>query len=115
MIVEISFGVSFEVEPCFLRPWDFMIGDCFTEREADLEVGIVFRRDFRTGPAFEKLDTTPTSVFMSIGEVVSEVSELRIVLDLAAAADVWPASAGDVKGLKLSPGVWCSTWRNCVS
>ena len=103
MMVDISFGVSFEVEPCFLRCCDFIIGDCFTDLEADLGVGTVFRRDFRNGPVSTEVECPPSSGSKSIGEVVSEVSELRIAFDLGA-EEGWPARAGDVKGLKLSPG-----------
>ena len=84
IMVDISFGVSFEVEFCFLRCWDFIIGDCFTDREADLGVGTVFCRDFRNGPVSKMVGCPTSSGSKSIGEVVSEVSELRIAFDRGA-------------------------------
>lgn len=60
---------------CFFLLCGFMAGDCLTDLAGFFCVGRVFRRGFLAG-------TVPEAgrlALRSIGDVVSEVSELRIV------------------------------------
>ena len=66
------------LDGCFLRVCGFMAGDCRTERAGFLDAtDVVFLRDFLTGGTLPALGYALKSMFMSIGEVVSEVSEFR--------------------------------------
>lgn len=105
MIPDTSLGGIDVPDEYFFLLCGFMAGDCLTDLAGFFCVGIVFLRVFRAGPEPEADERGLYSRLRSTGEVVSDVSELR----RAPYTEDWlvwflASSAGDVKGLKLSPG-----------
>lgn len=78
IIPEISFGGIVVLDVCFFLLCGFIEGDCLTAREGFFKAAEeVFLLDFRMEPGLEAEIGAPKSRFISMGEVVSEVSELR--------------------------------------
>ena len=106
------------LEGCFFLDWGFMAGDWRTARAGFLvDVDVVFLLDFFPGAGpLAEVTLVLLSMFMSIGDVVSEVSDpRRAPYTDRWVAWCWASSAGEVRGLKYSPGMVYSGMRNCAS
>ena len=96
--------------------WGFIDGDCLTVRPELFDTEAAFRFDFRAAIELELTVGVLNSMLASTGDVVSEVSELRT----APLTECWFAclcasKAGEVRGLKYSPGTGYSGYWNWVS
>ena len=102
---------------CFLRFCGFIDGDCRTVRPGVLAAEVGRLVDFR--PADDALVADRgafKSRFISIGEVVSDVSDrFTAPYPDGGWACFCASSAGEVSGLKYSPGTGYSGYWNCVS
>lgn len=80
MISATSFGGITALEACFLRDCGFIAGDCLTARAGVFETAdVIFFFGLRSSGVFDIAGGRLRSMFISIGDAVSDVSEPRTV------------------------------------